>query len=47
MKQKDFLNRIFLSLTGETENDWEFKIKEINFLELETFFKIKYEKQNQ
>ncbi|HAT74190.1 MAG: hypothetical protein US30_C0019G0015 [Candidatus Moranbacteria bacterium GW2011_GWF2_36_839] len=36
MFKKDFSKRIFLSLTGETEDDWQAKIKEINSLGIDT-----------
>lgn len=44
--KKDFSKNIFLSLTGNTEQDWEAKINEINFFKIETvaLFLEKYRK---
>ncbi len=36
MVKKNFSEKIFLGLTGETEDDWKAKINEINSLNLDT-----------
>lgn len=36
MIKKDFSKKIFLSLSGKTENDWKVKIKEINSLGIDS-----------
>jgi hypothetical protein len=36
MKKEDFSQRIFLGLTGETEQDWRAKMEEINSLGVDT-----------
>ena len=34
LKQKDFAKRIFVSITGSTDKDWQSKLKEIEYLKI-------------